>query len=104
MNHIIPVPAVLSPPNEYGPPGSYFPFDGPGDRHYVSILCPCGCDTVFNLPVRPFGTTTPFTTWEWDPVSVTLHPSIRRLKPTCQWHGHLTHGTFIPCGDSGPHD
>lgn len=61
--------------------------------------CPCGCASPGVLPFPGSGYAT---TWAWDGEfdRPTVTPSIRRLDG-CKWHGHLIHGVWTPCGDSG---
>jgi hypothetical protein len=81
-----------------GTPGT-FCFEA--DEKGLFYECPCGCGSQGFLGFR--GRTKPSRpSWIWNGnrEQPTLTPSIRRLSG-CKWHGHLVHGAWTPCGDSG---
>jgi Family of unknown function (DUF6527) len=65
-----------------------------GDR--MTFLCPCGCGTYAGIDVGGDSTKHPVWQWNQDRETPTVAPSIL-LIGGCNWHGHLTDGTFRSC-------
>ena len=90
------------------PKDSWDDLVNPGDFMWDSepksiiFVCPCGGHKGEYDEIRTSVPVAGDRAWEWngDRVRPTLSPSIRRIEG-CKWHGHLTDGVFIPCGDSG---
>lgn len=106
-NHATPVHATPVAESEWtvdGPPGAFcFPAD-PGDldgapRRLWSI-CPCGCGTFMDLPVRVGAKQAGAWLWDGDAERPTVDPSIRDLAG-CRFHGWLRGGTWTFEPDSG---
>lgn len=105
MNHSVPVRAIVVPSVaavfDEDKPGTVC--IKPGDILYAE--CPCGCGSHMRLPIHPDGTTPANTTrpsWSYNgnPNSPTLKPSIRDMAG-CRFHGHLTDGMWTFETDSG---
>lgn len=72
---------------------------GPED-HVFRCYCPCGCGSMFALPVNKGDGAHPSWTWDKNLEKPTLSPSIRDLSG-CKFHGHLISGVWTFTGDSG---
>lgn len=100
MNHTtaVPVQVVEHYRDLVGRPGAVqFFVDDVG----LAFVCPCGCGTQGSIPFT--GKVEASTvSWQWDGnrTQPSLTPSIRRTSG-CKWHGHLQHGAWTPCSDSG---
>jgi len=70
-------------------PGQYCVKDG-----YLLFCCPCGCGSLTNLPIDGSRV------WQFNLIECSITPSIRQLVG-CKYHGFLTEGFWIFCGDSG---
>lgn len=67
-----------------------------GDAGTLWFVCPCGCTTVRNIPIRPPGSDAPGWDWDLNLTEPTLSPSIL-IKAECGWHGYLTKGEWRTC-------
>lgn len=75
--------------------GAYTLSDG-----YILFVCPCGCGSLSNLPIKTGEKTAHSWSWDGNETQPTLSPSIRQMIG-CKYHGHLIQGVWSFCEDSG---
>jgi len=88
-----------TPPSETVELGQFVVVVHKGDPYWAMFRCPCGCDSVISLPLRP--PHQPRWQCSADPVGrPTLTPSVWR-NSGCRSHFCIERGRVLWCHDSG---
>jgi hypothetical protein len=88
-----------TPPSEAVEAGRFLVVKHKGDPYWAMFRCPCGCESVISLPLRPPHQPR----WRFGADRIgrpTLTPSVWR-NSGCRSHFWIEHGRVRWCGDSG---